>query len=108
INSWQLAVDRSDGWDAAVITQKTLEAALQVRDGVVEWEQDTIVSRKILYSPAILALIILALARSNERLSIVDFGGNLATNYFQNRKILEHLAGMPVTWSIVERQILVD
>ena len=46
--SWQEAVERSDGWDADAITAKSLEAALKVRDGLAEWELDTIVSRKIL------------------------------------------------------------
>ena len=108
LDSWQQAVARSDGWDADAITAKTLDAALKVRDGLVEWEQDTILSQKILYSPAILAMLALALSRRREHLNVIDFGGNLATNYYQNRKILRRLAGTRVTWSIVERPIFVE
>ena len=108
LDSWQEAVERSDGWDADAITTKSLDAALKVRDGLAEWEQDTILSQKILYSPAILAMLVLALSRSRERLSVIDFGGNLATNYYQNRKVLGALAGTRVTWTIVERPIFVE
>ena len=37
-------------------------------------------------------MLMLALSRSRERLRVIDFGGNLATNYYQNRKILGRLA----------------
>jgi len=103
--SWQEAVARSDGWDADVITARSLEAALKVRDGEIEWEQDTIPSRKIQYSPAILAMLAIAVQRRRDDLCVIDFGGNLATNYYQNRKILAQLAPTRVRWSIVERPV---
>lgn len=108
LDSWQQAVERSDGWDAEVITAKSLAAALEVRDGLVEWEQDTIACDKILYSPAILAMLVLAAARGGGRLDVIDFGGNLATNYYQNRKILGALRDRVVRWHIVERPVFVE
>jgi putative methyltransferase (TIGR04325 family) len=107
-DSWQQAVERSDGWDADVITARSLASALAVRDGLVEWEQDTIACDKILYSPAILAMLVLAAARDGGRLDVIDFGGNLATNYYQNRKILGALGGKDVRWHIVERPVFVE
>lgn len=108
LDSWQQAVERSDGWDADAITAKSLAAALKVRDGLAEWEQDTIVCNKILYSPAILAMLVLAVSRDRTRPSVIDFGGNLATNYYQNRKILAALPARDVQWHIVERPLFVD
>ena len=105
VDSWEEAVARSDGWDSSVITAKTLDLALKVRDGVIEFEQDTVIQRTINYSPTILAFIILTLARHKNRLSIIDFGGGLATNYFQNRRILQHLVDTPFMWNIIERPV---
>jgi putative methyltransferase (TIGR04325 family) len=107
-DSWDAAVAHSDGWDCEAITRKALASALMVRDGTVEFEQDTVTARKIVYSPAILAFLTLALARQRDPLALVDFGGGLATNFFQNRKILWNLDGTPISWNIVERPILVQ
>jgi putative methyltransferase (TIGR04325 family) len=108
LSSWTEAVAQSDGWDSAAITAKTFEAALKVQNGEAEYEQDTHVLRNICYSPTILAFLALALSRNRQRLDVVDFGGGLATNYFQNRKILRQLADRPVTWTIVERAAFVE
>lgn len=108
LSSWQDAVDRSEGWDASAITEKTLEMALKVRDGIIEFEQDTLPRSKIIYSDTILAFLLLTLARHHHRLDIVDFGGSLGTNYFQNRKILHCLGDIPFSWNIVERKVLAD
>jgi putative methyltransferase (TIGR04325 family) len=107
-DSWGEAVARSDGWDADQITQKALDAALRVRDGLAEFEQDTLLRQKIVYSPTILAFLVLSLARQKFHLDLIDFGGGLATNYFQNRKILAHLDGIPVSWNIIERPSLAE
>jgi putative methyltransferase (TIGR04325 family) len=103
--TWSDAVARSDGWDADVITTKALAAALEVRDGVAEFEQDTIVCDRIHYSATILAFLALALSRGKGRLGVVDFGGGLATTWHQNRKVLRHLADTRVEWNIVERPV---
>jgi putative methyltransferase (TIGR04325 family) len=105
--SWKEAEARSDGWDSPEITAKTLEVSLKVRDGIAAFQQDTIVYDKIDYSATILAFLLLALSRHPDNLSIVDFGGSLGTNYFQNRKILERLSVESLTWNIVERPDIV-
>jgi putative methyltransferase (TIGR04325 family) len=103
IPSWAEAIMRSDGWDAAVITSKTLESALQVRDGLAEFERDGVVQRTIVYSNAILTGIIFALSSGSKHLRVIDFGGGLGTGYFQNRKILQHLPSVSISWHVVER-----
>jgi putative methyltransferase (TIGR04325 family) len=106
--TWTDAVAQSDGWDSPAITERTLRAALKVRDGIAEFEQDTRVLSKIRYSPTILTVLALALARNPARLDVIDFGGGLATNYFQNRKILEHLGDVAVRWTVVERPVFAE
>jgi putative methyltransferase (TIGR04325 family) len=108
VPSWQDAVVRSDGWDASAITEKTLRLALQVRDGAIEFEQDTVPRKKIAYSVTTLAFIVLVLSRHRNSLDVLDFGGSLGTNYYQNRKILSSLAKTPFTWNVVERPVLAE
>ena len=107
-SSWEEATAQSDGWDASVITDKTLVMSQKVRDGLIVYAQDTIALDRIQYSDTILAFIALALARQTDHLEIVDFGGSLGTNYFQNRKILEYLDELqrPIIWNVIERPIL--
>jgi putative methyltransferase (TIGR04325 family) len=104
-SSWEAAVSRSDGWDSPEITDQTLNAALKVRDGLLEFEQDGVARKKIIYSETILAFLLLVLSRHKDILNIIDFGGGLGSNYFQNRKILRQLAATSVRWNIVERPI---
>jgi putative methyltransferase (TIGR04325 family) len=103
VTSWAEAMARSDGWDAPVITSKTLESALQVRDGLAIFEQDGVIRENILYSTTVLASIIFALSLRPGHLNVIEFGGGLGTGYFQNRKILQNLRGVQISWNIVER-----
>jgi putative methyltransferase (TIGR04325 family) len=107
ISSWEEAVALSDGWDSPDITTKVLSAALKVRDGLAEFEQDTIVHEKIIYSPTILAFLFLALASQKDRLNIIDLGGSLGSNYFQNRKLLKHITQTRIAWNIIDRPHIV-
>jgi putative methyltransferase (TIGR04325 family) len=104
MSSWEEAIAHSDGWDASVITEKILASALKVRDGIAEFQQDTVIRDKILYSTTIVAFLLLALALSRQkgRLDIMDFGGSLGTNYFQYRKIIKQLHETPFKWNVIE------
>jgi putative methyltransferase (TIGR04325 family) len=101
--SWEAAMSRSDGWDSPLITDKTLDAARKVRDGLIEFEQDGLARKKIIYSATILAFLLLVLSRHQNVLNIIDFGGGLGSNYVQNRKILRQLTATAVRWNVVER-----
>jgi putative methyltransferase (TIGR04325 family) len=103
MDSWDQAFAESDGWDSSAITNKTLESALKVRNGVAEFEQDGVVCEKIRYSATVIAFLILAISRQSGHLNILEFGGGLATGYFQNRKILRNLPAARILWNIVER-----
>ena len=104
--SFAEAAAHADGWDVSVITEKALAAAARVRDGLAAFEQDGIAYDRIVYSPTILAFLLLAASR-RDALNIIDVGGGLGSNYFQNHKLVGSL-GMPVTWNILERPILAE
>lgn len=107
-SSWEKAKALSNGWDSPEITEKTFQAAIKVRDGLVEFEQDTIVRNKIVYSETILAFLLLNLSLHKDHINIIDFGGSLATNYFQHRKILSGMSLAGIKWRIIERPILTN
>jgi putative methyltransferase (TIGR04325 family) len=94
---------RADGWDSPSITNKTLDSALRVRDGLAAFEQDGVVRPRILYSTTVLTFISLVLSLRPGHLDVIEFGGGLGTGYFQNRKILSNLTGVQISWNIVER-----
>lgn len=107
-SSWDEAELNADGWDSIEITEKTFRAALKVRDGEAEFEQDTILHNQIHYSPTILAFLLLHVSTRRHHIDLVDFGGSLGTNYFQSRKLLRHMSGLPVSWRIVERPTIAN
>jgi putative methyltransferase (TIGR04325 family) len=100
--TWKHAVENSNGWNSPEILEKAVAAAEAVVSGRAEFEQDTIVRDHIRYSPLILGFLYLA---GTDRVDVVDFGGSVATNYLQNRKLI---ARIPCTWRIVEIPELVN
>lgn len=105
--SWEAAADQCTGWDSPAITAKTLASALAVQRGEGAFEQDGRVRESILHSETILAFLMILLSRTPERLNLIDFGGGLATNYLQNRRVLSYLNSTSIHWNIVERPAIV-
>ena len=101
--SWETAAQQAfTGWDSPAIVEQALAAALKVRDGAAAFERDSVARDRIIYSPAILAALLLAADRYR-RLDVIDFGGGLGSNYFQNVKLIRALSGLPTSWNVVER-----
>jgi hypothetical protein len=73
--SWGAALAGSESWDSPVIASKTLEAMSKVRDGDAEFQLDTELFDRVIYSEAILTLLLLASSGRKDRLHIIDFGG---------------------------------
>jgi putative methyltransferase (TIGR04325 family) len=103
--SWDAASQRATGWDSPRIVEQALAAALEVRDGAAAFERDSVAHGQIIYSPTILAALMLAVDR-HRRLEVVDFGGGLGSNYFQNLKLIRALSNAPASWRVVERPAL--
>jgi putative methyltransferase (TIGR04325 family) len=103
--SWEAASQHASGWDSPGIAEQALAAALEVRDGAAVFERDSVARDRVIYSPTILAALLLTLDR-HRRLNVIDIGGGLGSNYFQNLKLIRALPDAPTSWNVVERPAL--
>lgn len=109
IASWDEAVRASDGWDASIITVRTLAAMRLLRDGQVAGERDSLTFDKPRHSEIVLAGLCAALARGSDLFRVIDFGGSLGTHFFQCHRLLQPLLdARRLEWLVVERPVLVD
>jgi putative methyltransferase (TIGR04325 family) len=99
--SWEEAKSLSTGYSLKIILEKVKEASLKVKKGEAVYERDGVTFDEIQYSWPLLAGLMFFAAQNCGRLSVVDFGGNLGTTFFQNRKFLNFLQN--VSWNIIER-----
>lgn len=104
--SWVEANRHATGYDTDAILAKVLEATLKVKRGEAMYERDSVVFDQIEYVWPVLAGLMLAAARNQGRLNVLDFGGALGSTYFQNRQFLEGLAD--VSWNVVEQAHYVE
>jgi putative methyltransferase (TIGR04325 family) len=95
------ARDRARGYDAASILEKVLAATLMVKSGEAVFERDSVLFDEIQYSWPFTAALMLAAARNQGRLRVLDFGGALGSSYFQNRRFLGEIGDC--AWGIVEQ-----
>lgn len=103
-DSWRSAIAKSDGWDVPAVLDKTLAVSMKQKNGTIVFQQDTITYYHIIYSKSILFFIAMASAMEGGKLNIVDFGGSLGTNFFQNKRVLqEFMKRGTCVWSVVER-----
>ena len=98
--TWSEAQRASTGYDAKDILERTLAAALKVKNGEAAFERDTVLFPEIEYSFPLLAALLLA-AMAEKRLSVLDFGGALGSSYFQNRHVLRSVTDF--NWGVVEQ-----
>lgn len=105
-STWESAVDRSRGYDAAEVSDAVLEATLKVQSGEAEFERDSVLFDHIEYSWPMTAGLMLGAAIGGGRLRVLDFGGALGSHYFQNRKFLNSLGES--VWGVVEQANYVE
>jgi putative methyltransferase (TIGR04325 family) len=103
--TWDTASQAATGWDSPAIVEQAVSAALQVIEGKAAFERDSRPYDRIIYSPTILAALLLAIERYR-RLNVIDFGGALGSNYYQNIKLLRAAPRTPVAWNVIERPAL--
>lgn len=101
-STWEDAEAVSCGYDQPSILLKTKEATLKVKQGEAVYERDSVLFDHVEYSLPVILGIMLAAAKNEGRLRVLDFGGSLGSSYFQNRKFLNKLPD--VHWGIVEQQ----
>jgi putative methyltransferase (TIGR04325 family) len=100
--SWEAAEAAASGWETPRLDELALSAGLRVRDGEAAFESNSRTYDRIVYSPAILAALIMATARY-PGLRVMDVGGGLGSNYYQNLKLVRALPSGPVIWNVIER-----
>jgi len=104
--TWEEVQNISTGYESDEILQKVKNSLLKVKNGNDVYERDSVLFDKIQYSWPILSGLMLAAAKSNGSLRVLDFGGSLGSTYYQNKKILNELD--TVTWSVVEQNHFVE
>ena len=104
--SWAAALSNSDGYDTAAVFDQVLDGARKVRDGLAAYERDSVVFEEPAYVWPVLSGLLLAAARNQGRLDVLDMGGALGSLYFQHRAFLAHLASL--RWAVVEQAHVVE
>ena len=89
------------GYEAENILAKVLTATLKVKRGEAVFERDSVLFDEIEYAWPVLAGLMWAAARNRGVLNVLDFGGALGSNYFQNQKFLRDLTD--TRWNVVEQ-----
>lgn len=105
-SSWEATTQISTGYDGEQILEKVLSATLKVKHGKAAFERDSVLFEEIQYAWPVTAGLMLAAARNDGRLSVLDFGGALGSGYFQNSEFIKGLKN--VRWSVVEQPHFVE
>lgn len=99
--TWEDASAYCNGYDAAVILAKVLDATLKVKAGDSVFERDSMLFNKVEYAWPVLTGLMWAAARNRGRLNVLDFGGALGSSFFQYQKFLQ--TQPELHWNIVEQ-----
>jgi len=100
-HTWCQAKLKSGGYDADNILDSIKDSALKVKHGEAIFERDSVCFYNIEYRyPALSGLLYAALSSDGE-LSVLDFGGSLASFYSQHASILSSVRKL--RWGVVEQ-----
>jgi putative methyltransferase (TIGR04325 family) len=100
--SWEDAEKLCAGYDSDSIINKCFESIQKIANGEAVYERDSVLFDKKEYSLGIIASLFLVLNKSNNSLSVLDFGGSLGTSYYQNKEFLRFFTSCK--WTIVEQE----
>jgi hypothetical protein len=104
--SWDEAKKTAIGYDNSVILEVTRASMRKVRDGIAEFERDSVLIDPPEWPWTQIACLLQASIAENGRLSVVDFGGSLGSSYYQCRKFLYNVKDL--AWGVVEQSHYVD
>jgi putative methyltransferase (TIGR04325 family) len=103
---WVAARAAASGYDAPAIAAKVLAAARLVREGRAIYERDGVAFHQPApWWPGLKILQEAARQRDGD-LTVLDFGGSLGSQYFQNRRLLK-IHGR-LRWRVVEQPVFVE
>jgi putative methyltransferase (TIGR04325 family) len=100
-NSWQDALEHSEGYDSELILTKLLNSSRKIVQGQALFERDTFLFDEPDWNWQLLSSLFLALSDPECSKNIVDYGGALGSTYFQNKKLLEHVRDLK--WQVIEQ-----
>lgn len=100
--NWNEALKQTTGYNAPQILEKVKASLLKVKNGEAIFERDSFLLDKIQYSWPLLAILFKIASKNNNQLNLIDFGGSLGSNYFQNKNFLIGLSSL--RWNIVEQE----
>lgn len=102
-DSWQLALKNSSGYDNSQIFNKTIRNFKKVLKKEAKFERDSVL---FFYNcPDKKLISIIKKLYKKKIINICDFGGSLASSYFQNR---DYLNTKKFHWHVVEQKRYVD
>lgn len=99
--NWDEALRDSDGYDAQIILDKTLEATLKVKRGEAVFERDSVLFDKPEYPYFLIACLLYISIIKKSKLSVLDYGGALGSSFFQCRKFISPI--LELRWNVVEQ-----
>lgn len=101
--SWNEALKHTSGYNETSILNKIKESTLKVISGEAEFERDSVAFDIFEYSPQLLNAFKATV--ENNKLSVIDFGGSLGSQYFQYKRFFEDVN---INWMVVEQSHFVD
>lgn len=96
--NWEIAVKNSSGYDNHKIYNKTIESFKKVLNKEAKFERDSVLFFHNSPDKKIISIIKKLYKKKN--INICDFGGSLASLYFQNR---DYLDAKRFHWHVVEQ-----
>ena len=105
--SWDQAAASAAGYGSADVLQRVAESARKVRDGLAAYERDGVVLDRVEFSFPVLATLLLAAAKNQRKLTVLDIGGSLGGSYRECRPCLR-VAVDSLQWLVVEQEAFVE
>ena len=103
--NWAMACRQAKGYDDPTISERVAETTRRVLAGEGDHERDGVIIAERNPRWPVLASLLWIHAR-DQRLRVLDFGGSLASSWYQHRHWLSGLA--QVEWMVVEQPAFVD
>lgn len=95
------AFEDADGYDSGAILEKVLISTQQVQRGDAAYERDSVTFAQLDFNWPMLSALLLAYAKDDGYLNVLDFGGALGSSFFQHRTVLNDLPSFQ--WNVVEQ-----
>lgn len=100
-SSWDEAKQKCSGYGSQIILDKVKQSLLKVKEGLANYERDSVIISEVQYSFPLLSGLMWIAAQNSGKLHVLDYGGSLGSSYFQNKQFLDVLPD--VHWCIVEQ-----